>query len=276
MVTLYSGKVELGTGVLTAITQIAAEELSVPFGRVTTIQGDTALTPNQGPTYASLSIQDGGVQIRRAAATAREALLDQAARKLGVAKAELVVRDGVVSLRDGSKSVSYAELVGDRQAHAQGESGGAAEGPEGLHDRRQAGAATRHSGQDLRDLRLRAGREGAGHAARARGSSGGRRASTLAKLRRHRLPQDQGLRARRAQGRLPGGGRDQRMGRHQRIDCDRRQVVGLGRTARRVAALRVRAQLEGRPQRSVPEHGQYGRSAEGAAAGRCRRRTTLR
>ncbi len=96
-VTLYSGKVELGTGALTAITQMAAEELSVPFDRVTTIQGDTALTPNQGPTYASLSIQDGGTQIRRAAATAREALLDEAARKLGAAKAELIVRDGVVS-----------------------------------------------------------------------------------------------------------------------------------------------------------------------------------
>ena len=53
MVTLYSGKVELGTGVLTAVTQIAAEELSVPFDRVTTIQGDTALTPDQGPTYAA-------------------------------------------------------------------------------------------------------------------------------------------------------------------------------------------------------------------------------
>ncbi len=113
-VTLYSGKVELGTGALTAITQIAAEELSVPFDRITTIQGDTLLTPNQGPTFASLSIQDGGVQIRRAAATAREALLDEAARKLGVAKAELVVRDGVVSLRDGSKSASYAELVTNR------------------------------------------------------------------------------------------------------------------------------------------------------------------
>ncbi|MET0683534.1 MAG: molybdopterin cofactor-binding domain-containing protein [Casimicrobiaceae bacterium] len=113
--TLYSGKVELGTGMLTAVTQITAEELSVPFGRVTTIQGDTLLTPNQGPTYASLSIQNGGVQIRRAAATAREALLDEAARKLGVAKAELAVRDGVVGLRDGSKSVSYAELVGDRK-----------------------------------------------------------------------------------------------------------------------------------------------------------------
>ena len=115
MVTLYSGKVELGTGAVTAITQIAAEELSVPFGRVTTIQGDTALTPNQGPTFASLSIQDGGVQIRRAAATAREALLEQAASKLGIAKGELVVRDGVIAPRSGGNGVSYAELVGDRR-----------------------------------------------------------------------------------------------------------------------------------------------------------------
>jgi CO/xanthine dehydrogenase Mo-binding subunit len=115
MVTLFSGKVELGTGVLTAVTQIAAEELSVAFDRVTAIQGDTARTPDQGPTYASLSIQDGGMQIRRAAATARESLLDAAAGRLDAAKSELFVRDGVVSLRDGSKSVSYAELVGDRK-----------------------------------------------------------------------------------------------------------------------------------------------------------------
>ena len=113
-VMLYSGKVELGTGVLTALTQITAEELSVPFDRVTTIQGDTLLTPDQGPTYASLSIQNGGVQIRRAAATAREALLAEASRKLGVAKADLAIRDGIVATRDGGKSVAYAELVADR------------------------------------------------------------------------------------------------------------------------------------------------------------------
>ena len=98
-VTLYSGKVDLGTGAVTALTQMCAEELSVPFARVTTIQGDTALTPSQGPTYASLSVQQGGMQIRRAAATAREALLKQAATKLGVAKAELTVRDGSSSQR---------------------------------------------------------------------------------------------------------------------------------------------------------------------------------
>ena len=60
-ITIYSGKVELGTGAITAIAQIAAEELSVSLDRVTMIQGDTQLTPNQGPTYASLSIQDGGM-----------------------------------------------------------------------------------------------------------------------------------------------------------------------------------------------------------------------
>ena len=93
MVTIYSGKVELGTGALTAITQIAAEELSVRFDRVATIQGDTELTPNQGPTYASLSIQNGGMQIRRAAATAREALLDLAASQLGVADSPACIHE---------------------------------------------------------------------------------------------------------------------------------------------------------------------------------------
>lgn len=110
-VTLYSGKVELGTGVLTAITQIAAEELSVPFDRVTTIQGDTLLTPDQQPTYASLTIQDGGMQIRRAAATARALLLDRAARKLGVAKTLLSANDGVVVPKGGGTGLSYAQLV---------------------------------------------------------------------------------------------------------------------------------------------------------------------
>src|SRR5262245_51511254 len=114
MVTLYSGKVELGTGAFTALTQIAAEELSVPLDRVRTIQGDTALTPDQGPTYASLSIQVGGMQIRRAAATARETLFGLAAVRLKVAKDQLAVRAGVVSAKAGGEGLSYAQLVGNR------------------------------------------------------------------------------------------------------------------------------------------------------------------
>src|SRR6185295_20344785 len=74
-VTLYSGKVDLGTGVRTALAQMCAEELDVPFTRVSVVQGDTALTPDQGTTWGSLSIQAGGIQIRQASAAAKSALL---------------------------------------------------------------------------------------------------------------------------------------------------------------------------------------------------------
>jgi nicotinate dehydrogenase subunit B len=108
--TVYSGKVDLGTGLRTALTQIAAEELDLPIGRVRVIQGDTALTPDQGVTSGSRSIWIGGMQIRQAAATARKALVEMAAGHLGVSPTELRVEDGTIKGRD--KSISYAELVG--------------------------------------------------------------------------------------------------------------------------------------------------------------------
>ncbi|HZI84115.1 MAG TPA: molybdopterin cofactor-binding domain-containing protein [Casimicrobiaceae bacterium] len=111
-VTVYSGKVDLGTGIQTAMAQIAADELSVPLDRVTVIQGDTALTPDQGVTFGSLSIQNGGMQIRQAAATARDALVSQVAAGQGMAKETLTVKDGVVVPKSGGKGWSYAELVG--------------------------------------------------------------------------------------------------------------------------------------------------------------------
>ena len=114
-VTVFSGKVDLGTGVRTALAQIAAEELSVPLARVTVIQGDTLLTPDQGITWGSLTIQVGGMQIRQAAATARDALLGQAATTLGVARDTLTISNGTVTPKSGGKSVSYAQLVGGRE-----------------------------------------------------------------------------------------------------------------------------------------------------------------
>jgi CO/xanthine dehydrogenase Mo-binding subunit len=111
-VTVYSGKVDLGTGVRTAIAQIAAEELCVPLDAVEVIQGDTLLTPDQGVTYGSLSIQVGGMQIRQAAATAREALLGQAAGRLGADRAALKVVDGVIGGAPQGKSLRYADLLG--------------------------------------------------------------------------------------------------------------------------------------------------------------------
>src|SRR5712691_4133856 len=113
-VTLYSGKVDLGTGVRTALTQIVAEELDVPLASVVVIEGDTALTPDQGPTYGSLSIQNGGVQIRQAAATARHALLEEAGKRLGVAPSELVVEEGIVRAASAGKRISYGELIGGK------------------------------------------------------------------------------------------------------------------------------------------------------------------
>jgi nicotinate dehydrogenase subunit B len=112
-VTVFIGKVDLGTGVRTAFTQIAAEELDVPLGRIRVVEGDTALTPDQGPTYGSLSVQNGGVQLRAACATARRALLQEAANRLGAAPEALRVEEGVVIAPDGRRA-GYAELVGGR------------------------------------------------------------------------------------------------------------------------------------------------------------------
>jgi len=111
-VTVYSGKVDLGTGTNTALRQIVAEELDVSLPKVNLITGDTTLTPDQGKTWGSLTIQLGGMQIRNAAATARGALIDEAAKRLNVKKEDLKIADGVVSA--GSKRVSYAQLIGGK------------------------------------------------------------------------------------------------------------------------------------------------------------------
>src|SRR4029077_10749788 len=111
-VTIYSGKVDLGTGVRTALMQIAAEELDVPLSKVAIVQGDTALTPDQGPTFGSLAIQVGGVQIRNACALAKGALLELAAQQLGANVAELKVADGIIYGRN--KQASYGELIGGK------------------------------------------------------------------------------------------------------------------------------------------------------------------
>src|SRR5438105_2688499 len=77
-VTIFSGRVELGTGTRTALAQIAADELYVPFESITMVQGDTARAPDEGYTAGSKTVQTGGVNVRHAAATAREARLDMA------------------------------------------------------------------------------------------------------------------------------------------------------------------------------------------------------
>ncbi|PYS42283.1 MAG: xanthine dehydrogenase family protein molybdopterin-binding subunit [Acidobacteria bacterium] len=78
-VTIYTSKVDVGTGLNIAMAQMVAEELGIPVDRISVVEGDTALTPDQGGTGGSTGITRGGVELRQAAATARQALL-----KLGV------------------------------------------------------------------------------------------------------------------------------------------------------------------------------------------------
>ena len=112
-VTVYAGKVELGTGVSTALRQIVAEELDLPVERITWVQGDSQLTVDQGRTVGSGSIKRGGAQLRRAAAEARQALTEMAATKLNVPASQLEISDGVVSVPgDASRRLTFGALLG--------------------------------------------------------------------------------------------------------------------------------------------------------------------
>ncbi len=111
-VTVYSGKVDLGTGLRIAMRQMVAEELGIPVGRIALIEGDTALTPDQGPTSGSTGIAKGGVQIRQAAATARQALVKLAAERLKVPPDSLVIENGTVKAKSGGRSVGFGALIG--------------------------------------------------------------------------------------------------------------------------------------------------------------------
>jgi nicotinate dehydrogenase subunit B len=128
-VTLYAGKVDLGTGVRTALAQIVAEELDVPFAAVSVIQGDTTLTPDQGVTSGSFSIQNGGLQIRQAAATARQALVSMAAKKLKVEPGDLSVTDGQITSKATHRSVSYGALIGGKNFSLQVDKAAAVKDP---------------------------------------------------------------------------------------------------------------------------------------------------
>jgi CO/xanthine dehydrogenase Mo-binding subunit len=99
-VRVLSGRVELGQGNMTALLQIAAEELDVDPARVSITGADTAQTPNEGFTSSSMSISVGGVSVRLAASAARHVLLDEAAGLLQSSKDVLSIVDGKI-LRDG-------------------------------------------------------------------------------------------------------------------------------------------------------------------------------
>jgi nicotinate dehydrogenase subunit B len=117
VVTVHFGKVELGTGIATAVGQIVADELDVPFAHVSVKDADTSDTPDQGYTAGSASLSVGAIPVRQAAAEARLAILDLAAAHFGVAADRLVTADGAVSVRGEARRATYGQLVNGQALH---------------------------------------------------------------------------------------------------------------------------------------------------------------
>src|SRR5262245_607488 len=112
-ITVMTGKVELGTGVSTSLRQIVADELDFPFEKIHWIQGDTANTVDQAPTFGSQTIKRGGSQLRIAAAEAKVTLLGLASSRLGLPVEALKITQGLITSNgDPKKKLSYADLLG--------------------------------------------------------------------------------------------------------------------------------------------------------------------
>lgn len=114
IVTVYSGKVELGTGIATALRQVAAGTLDVAFARTSIVQADTGRTPDLGYTAGSKTLQKGGKQLAEAGRIARGVLIQRAARRLGVPVNTLRTHSGqVLAEGDARRAIDYADLVAD-------------------------------------------------------------------------------------------------------------------------------------------------------------------
>ncbi len=109
-VSVSPGKVEIGQGIVTALAQIAADELDVDIARVKMVRANTSASPNEGVTSGSLSVQHSGRAIRFACAEIRRIFLEAAAERLGVETDALSVSDGTIS-GPGNVSASYWELA---------------------------------------------------------------------------------------------------------------------------------------------------------------------
>ncbi|MBL0696237.1 molybdopterin cofactor-binding domain-containing protein [Comamonas sp. JC664] len=114
VVTLKTGKVELGQGILTALGQLCADELDIHLERLHIISGDTAVSPYEGTTAGSNSVSEGGKAVRYAAAEVRALLLRMASQQLRVPAERLRVTDGTISAPSGGASVTYWNLVGGK------------------------------------------------------------------------------------------------------------------------------------------------------------------
>ncbi|WGR68630.1 MULTISPECIES: molybdopterin cofactor-binding domain-containing protein [unclassified Bradyrhizobium] len=121
-ITVFTGKAELGQGIKTALQQIAAEELDVPFESIKLVTADTKFTANEGYTAGSHSMQDSGTAIQNAAAQARQLLIEEASRRLSQPIERLKTESGAVVAPGGTR-LSYGELVASELLHVQAQPG---------------------------------------------------------------------------------------------------------------------------------------------------------
>jgi nicotinate dehydrogenase subunit B len=111
-VTCFTGKIEMGQGIITSLAMMMADELNVPFEKVKMVMGDTELCPYDAGTWGSQTTQSFGPAMRAAAAEARAVLLDMASAQMGVPIEQMEVKDGtIVDTKNPQNSVSYAQLA---------------------------------------------------------------------------------------------------------------------------------------------------------------------
>ncbi len=111
-VTCFTGKIEMGQGVVTSLAQMMAEELDVPLGSVDMVMGDTELCPYDRGTHGSMTTRFFGPALRSAAAEARAVLIQMASEKLKIPVTQLTAEDGIISdTQNRNNKVTYAELT---------------------------------------------------------------------------------------------------------------------------------------------------------------------
>ena len=131
-ITVFTGKAELGQGILTALSQIVAEEMDVAFHRIAIIPADTARTPDEGQTSGSQSVEYGGEALRVAAAEARALLVAAAATAGDIPVGRLTVLDGIIQDRDTPWSTTYWNVASEGLLHRSA-SGDVAQKPAAQH-----------------------------------------------------------------------------------------------------------------------------------------------
>ncbi len=188
-----SGKVECGQGIRTAMAQLVADELDVPFERVEVVLGETSLVPWDIGTYGSMSLAVEGRILQRAAAHARALLVERAGRWLDVEPAQLETGDGMVrSRRDGAPSPTRSSWQ-ERRWSALSRTRWCARrrrrGADRPRDAARRGARPRHRTRALRRRRAAArhvARPGAAPAHARRRAARARRWRRARHARRHR------------------------------------------------------------------------------------------